>query len=614
MKNRERLDKILQSGSEQIQTEVSSLLGKPFNLGEPVFRQVSKEDLFAGLGGKSVLAHVSLDGDVQGKGCLLVSVADAIRIGGLLIMLPDSELESVVSAQEYSDELKDSFGEVANIICGAVTFIFEEQYPKTVRLIRTEQEVLIPAKVEAESDQPVPNGEYYVMTVAMETERHNLGDLTVVLPIATFGLEPETETATPSESAARQETAASRPSAVPEDMADSAEAGSPLAQEATDAEPAESVASSGKDAETVTEQPPQRDPGKQKKLIDTLLKASLAKIGEDTSGLLGGELQIVSLANEARSKESFLEQLGGKQVMARMDIRGDHPGEAMLFVESKTAIYLGGSLIMLPESELDEAARNENFNDDTRDAYGEVANIIAGAYTVIFEEQYRTKLGFVKTSMEIVVPTKIDPDTDDVFPKQAYYLSTGQITYNGKDLGILQLLVPATVFELEGLLEPAATQVSASKEAAAAGQSPRPQGAAQVQDEPARLHRQVPEETDILLYSDDEAEGNRIAEALRQLGHAPAILHFKEPVSNVLTSQIQLVLLVMGEVSEQGFGVAIKLNSAGLRVPLVAAGPAWTRSLVFKAVKYGVDDILMTPSTVGDVREKLEANLIKKAA
>ena len=70
----------------------------------------------------------------------------------------------------------------------------------------------------------------------------------------------------------------------------------------------------------------------------------------------------------------------------------------------------------------------------------------------------------------------------------------------------------------------------------------------------------------------------------------------------------------MSEVSEQGFGVAIKLNSAGLRVPLVAAGPAWTRSLVFKAVKYGVDDILMTPSTVGDVREKLEANLIKKAA
>ena len=612
MKNRERLDKILQIGSERIQAEVSSLLGKPFKLGDPVFRQVSKEDLFAGLGGKSVLAHVSLDGEIQGRGCLLVSVADAIRIGGLLIMLPDSELESVVSAQEYSDELKDSFGEVANIICGAVTYIFEEQYPKTIRLIRTEQEMLIPAKVETESDQPVPNGEYYVMTVAMETEQHALSDLTVVLPIAAFDLEPETGTAAPADPAAGQETAARRPSSVPEDAADSPES-SPV-QENPEPQPAEAAAIPDQDTATEPEQPPQRDLGKQKKLIDTLLKASLAKIGEDTSGLLGGELQVTPLANEAHSKESFLEQLGGKQVMARMDIRGDHPGEAMLFVESKTAICLGGSLIMLPESELDEAVRNESFNDDTRDAYGEVANIIAGAYTAIFEEQYRAKLGFVKTSMEIVVPAKIDPDTGDVFPKQAYYLSTGQITYNGKDLGLLQLLVPAAVFELEGLLEPVPSQAGAAKEAGGSRQQAAPQDKAQAPEEPARLHRHVPEETDILIYSDDEDEGNRIAEALRQLGHAPVILHFKEPVNNVLTSQIQLVLLVMGEVSEQGFGVAIKLNSAGLRVPLVAAGPAWTRSLVFKAVKYGVNDILMTPSTAGDVREKLKANLIKKAA
>lgn len=612
MKSRDRLDKILQAGSERIQAEVSSLLGKPFKIGEPAFRQISKEDLFVDLSGKSVLAHVSLDGDVQGKGCLLVSVADAIRIGGLLIMLPDSELESVVTAQDYSEELKDSFGEVANIICGAVTFIFEEQYPKTIRLIRTEQEVLIPTKVEADSAQPIPNGEYYVMTVPMETERHALGDLTVVLPIDAFGLESVTDLAASADATAGQEGSVKH-QASEKAMADThtSEPSSPSA--ATEPEPADTASPQAETAEAAQEQRPPRDTGKQKKLIDTLLKASLAKISEDTSGLLGGDLQVVLLANGVHSKESFLEQIGGKQVMARMDIRGDHPGEALLFVESKTAIYLGGSLIMLPESELDETVRNEDFNDDTRDAYGEVANIIAGAYTVIFEEQYRGKLGFVKTSMEIVAPTKIDPDSDDVFPRQVYYLSTGQITYNGRELGQLQMLVPASVFELEELFETVPATVADSLKAETVGQ-PHQQGKSMAPDEPSRLHRQIPEETDILMYSDDEEEGNRIAEALRQLGHAPTIFHFKEPVNNVLTSQVQLVLLVMGEVSEQGFGVAIKLNSAGLRVPLIAAGPAWTRSLVFKAVKYGVDDILVTPSTTGDVREKLQANLIKQAA
>jgi FixJ family two-component response regulator len=75
-----------------------------------------------------------------------------------------------------------------------------------------------------------------------------------------------------------------------------------------------------------------------------------------------------------------------------------------------------------------------------------------------------------------------------------------------------------------------------------------------------------------------------------------------------------MVFLVMQEASEQGFGVAIKISSAGLPVPLVAAGPAWTRTMVLKAVKYGACDILITPSSSDDIREKIEVNLIRKAA
>ena len=75
-----------------------------------------------------------------------------------------------------------------------------------------------------------------------------------------------------------------------------------------------------------------------------------------------------------------------------------------------------------------------------------------------------------------------------------------------------------------------------------------------------------------------------------------------------------MIFLVMQEVSEQGFGVAIKISSAGISVPLVAAGPAWTRTLVLKAVKYGACDILITPSSPTDVRDKTETNLVKRAA
>jgi hypothetical protein len=342
----------------------------------------------------------------------------------------------------------------------------------------------------------------------------------------------------------------------------------------------------------------------------------MLKMSEEVSALLGGNLQVVSTENAPFSKEGFLDQAGGKQIMARLNIRGSgQDDEAFLFVDVKTAVYLGGALIMLPEGELEDTARNEEFGDDASDAYGEVTNIIAGVYTTIFEEKYHTKLGFVKTSMEKVVPAKVDPESDEVIPNQAYYLSFGQIQYNGKDLGRVQMIIPATVLELEDLFKPVVDLVGSNEANRGEPQKTVVANAATVSElGPVRLHGESLEASDVLVFTDDEKEGNRIATALQQLGYIPRLLHFKDSVNSVLTSRIQMIFLVMQEVSEQGFGVAIKISSVGLSVPLVVAGPAWTRTLVLKAVKYGARDILITPSTPDDIREKMEVNLVKKAA
>ena len=191
MKARERFDKILLSCRDRIQEEVSALIGKPLKLGEAQFRQVSKEDLFSEAGGKQVLAHIRLEGEIEGSGCLLIGIKDAIYIGGTLIMLPESELESVLADQQYSEDLQDSFGEVANIICGAVTVTFEEQYPKNVRLVRTEQELITPVKVVVESEQPIADVPYYLMTAPLQLDSRKLGNLQLVLPAVPFGLVEE---------------------------------------------------------------------------------------------------------------------------------------------------------------------------------------------------------------------------------------------------------------------------------------------------------------------------------------------------------------------------------------------------------------------------------------
>ena len=73
------------------------------------------------------------------------------------------------------------------------------------------------------------------------------------------------------------------------------------------------------------------------------------------------------------------------------------------------------------------------------------------------------------------------------------------------------------------------------------------------------------------------------------------------------------MFLVMKRVDEQAFGMAIKISS-NCSLPIIAAGPEWTRSKVLRAVKYGVTDILLTPAEDSDIEEKIKNNIISLAA
>jgi chemotaxis protein CheY-P-specific phosphatase CheC len=615
MKARERIDKIMAQCQKKIQDEVSALLGKEVALGEVQTALLDKEAYFEELSGKVVLAHLQFEGEIEGKGAIVVSIKDAIQIGGTLIMLPDSELQLSAADENYSEELQDSYGEIANIISGSLTSTFEEQHPKNFRLVRTEQEIVIPTKVDPESDSPIPPGEYHRSSFSMKMGGVEMGNLDLLLAAEPLGLvetaaspQPEEETASPS----------------PE----------PQQSAQTESEVQEAVEQTPVEDKPATPAP---EPGltkkqleKQKKLIDGLLKTCADKVGEEVTALVGDQLKLKDVHHDIYTKESLLEIPQGKQALTKMDIRGGAtgaPSEACLIVKLTAAIHMGGTLIMLPDSELDETVRNEDFGEDAQDAYGEIANIIAGVYTAVFEEQYKKKLGFVRTTTETMIPIKVDPDSDDAFINQAYYATSGEIVFDDKEMGGYLIAFPAGVLDLEGLLaddEPeetvAASAPSAREQGGAREKEGTQQGTVaatggtsggQAQTGPLRPPGDPP---DVLLFSDDPDESARIAGALRELGYLAKELAFKSSVAANMNNHIRLVFLVMKEVSEQGFGVAIKISSAGYQVPLVVAGPAWTRTLVIKAVKYGADDILLTPAGVPDVQEKIEMNLGKIAA
>lgn len=599
-KAQQRIDKILESVGKRIQDEVSGLIGATFALSDLDRQFVSKEEAFEQLVGKQIVAKMDIVGDIQGQGCLLLEVKDAIRLGGTLIMMPDNMLDEMVGAGKYDADTEDSYGEIANIIAGSYTKVFEETYPESCRFIRKTQEIITPVKVDIGSDEPVPDQLYYQVATGMVLGGRQLGKMIMLLPAATFGLEEDVSAVEDASQVASPKPASTiTAKRVDSEAVGSKPASTITAKRAGDETEGPAVAS---EPLVVKEAAPEFDVEKHRKRVDALLEACRQKIGSEMGALLGVEVVLSNPESRLVSKEDyFLEEAAGKQILARMDVVGDIEGKSYLFVGLKDAIYIGGTLIMLPPVELEKAVMDEDFGEDTEDAYGEIANIVSGAYTAVFEEQYIKKIRFVKTGLEQVLPLKVDAEAETPLPNQFYYMNSCALNIGGKAMGKIQMLFPAVMLQLEGLLRQEVEAVAPPSE--------QKKTAPSVGRVEGTIHHAI----DILMVSDDAREAEKITEVLEQRHLTVKVLSFKESVADYLPGEVKAVFLVMSNVNEKAFAVAIKISSA-CSLPLIAAGPGWTRSKVITAVKYGVDDILLTPASTNDIAEKIETASVRLAA
>ena len=576
MNHRERLEQTLSLCRDRIQEEVAALIGKPFHLGAPVFRLIDGHALGSEeVGSGRVFAPVRLDGEVEGMGLLLLRLRDALRIGGLLVMLPEVELRQAVEAEAWTEETADTFAEVAGIVCGALSAVFKEQFPRQVRFLAAGQQA-VPAG-EPVAAASLPAGEVLVLSLPMEAEGCDFGAFTLALPAAPFGLVAAGAATTPAEA---------------------------LDGDAEFARPdgdADTIRADGAAWPAAVDAPERPD---NQRLARRVMADCLARTADAVGNLLGGSLRITPERQLVLDRQEALAQAGGLQVLARLTVRGEGEGEGCVLTDLPTAAALGGSLLMLPEHELAAAMGADRLDPDLADGFAEVVTVIAGACTAVFAEQDRVaRLGFDRGPVETAVPDR------RTLPASGYCLAAGRVSFAGRDLGRLQLLVPASLLgvELPELSADAAVEeaerstgagpeatVTASETAEKAGSGPG-------------CESDPPPAVEVVLFSDDRGESERILAMLAEMGCTGRVCHFKDPVQGALAPGVRMVVLVMGEVSEQGFGVAIKLASAGLRAPLVAAAPAWTRTLVLQAVKYGVRDILVTPVTAADLRQRMAA-------
>lgn len=316
-----------------------------------------------------------------------------------------------------------------------------------------------------------------------------------------------------------------------------------------------------------------------------------ARISEEELGnLLGQGFEFIEAKTTVASKKDIFDQYKKKAVLTKILVSGEERGEIYSLVSIQDAIFLGGSLLMVPEKEINKNIKENTFNEDEADAFGEIMNILTGAFSNVFAESSFKKLHLRKDRMETLDLNKMDIDSPDPIPEGKYYLVSYTMQLGNKSLGEIKMIFPLTILGISDQQANYLEKISNS---------------AYVEENPG-----------VAIISENNKENKVISTTLEDLGCDIYYLSFKENIKEKLRSyNIRAVFFVVNEVDEKNLAKLIKVKSL-LRGkhPIIIGAPNWTRSKVIKAVKYGAGDIINTPADPNDLKEKCEHQIFANSS
>lgn len=346
------------------------------------------------------------------------------------------------------------------------------------------------------------------------------------------------------------------------------------------------------------------------KFIDETLHLSLLRIAEEVGALLGQAFECTPHQGSFATRADYLAGQTGPAALACMAISGEKDSTAHLVVPLSSAILLGASLILLPTEEISNRRQQLLFDGDVVDAFGEIANILAGVYTAVFLEKFSRKTHFKKTTVAPLSPAAEAPAEQSLSDEQ-FYVSRTAISLEGEKLGSMEILIPCQIL---GIAPPATSQTSATGgEKPATSETPNQVRAATRQPSPQEDIGKPADPGLILIMTDQADEGEKIATMLRGGAFEVRTIALQESIREASEGRrVCGAFVLLREVGERQLSALIKAQSAlGTKVPLVAGGAGWTRNSVLQAVKYGARDILVTPAEPEEVIEKARAHMAK---
>ncbi|TYP00227.1 hypothetical protein EDC39_101388 [Geothermobacter ehrlichii] len=588
--------KILSAYLPKGQEEIAALLGQDVVLEDEGLESKDREAFFDQLQGKQVIATIQVEGEKPGNAWCVADFRDAIRLGGTLIMLPEEEIAERISSGEMGEEEKDAFGEIVNLLIGVLSSLFETVYPGKLRMVKTGVDLVDPLQVAAREEWPFPEGSLIIQAAKGKLAGEDFaGMFYLVLPAELVG---EEEATVGDALEAKAEERVPEPS---DETGNKLGGGQPVA-ESMDDSAIEARKETGKKT------------GITRQKLTKILKAVLERLQVEVGGFLGHDFSLKNRRIRFATPEEIFSGLQGKQVLADIQVEGDAKGQGWLMMTLPAAIRLGGTLIMLPDSELQVRLASDEYGEEDSDAFGEIVNIVAGVYTTVFKDLYAGgNLRFVKIDQAVIDPLVIEVGEDYPVADEEYVLIEAEAFFDDVSLGATRTFFPLRVFHLrpdDEVKETPKNPVSRTTDADGDGDEAgvpserQPEGPS---GDTAGSDSGEERPVVVLCCGDDQ-----MAETFRKAGEDVGFnvvvrpLHGNSGDEKLKSPAVRLIMLVFDDVGEKGLAAAIRINSIVRdQVPMIAAGPNWTRSMVLRAIKYGIRDILVTPADEERISEKI---------
>ncbi len=362
-----------------------------------------------------------------------------------------------------------------------------------------------------------------------------------------------------------------------------------------------------------------------KETVDRVLHAALEQCAEEIGTMLGIDIGIEGLSSRYTSKKEFFAKPGKKAIVTQMLVSGSKEGTAYFLTDLKDAIYLAGTMIMLPADEIEKHIRTGEFGEDEADAFGEVTNIISGGLVQNFDDIYPYKFHLKKGDQELFTPSKVQIDDPSPFPPGEYLIVSGALTCDARDLSEVSFICPVNLLHMiprpaesawgtptpsaDDKQQDTAIKQGKSSDDKISASATKSNGTKTTENstntKPAAEKPKV-----IVIVCDDDPLSTHFVGSLSKSEHQTVVLNSADSFNDLRQKTVLGTFLIMTKVNEQSFATMIKIRAeVPQNSPLIVAGPQWTRSDVLKAVRYGASDILVTPASVEEICEKTKTNL-----